>query len=390
MTAGPGPTDTDLGAERLRRAALSTVGEPGHPEMARLVGRHGSAAVLDALRGDRRGPRAGALRDDVAARLAACDPERELAEAAARGIRFVIPGDPEWPTGLDELAWSPVLHDRGGAPLGLWVRGAGRLDELTTKAVAIVGSRSATSYGGDQAADLAAGLAPAGCTVVSGGAVGIDQAAHRAALVSGGATLAVLACGADRAYPQAHAPLLDRIAETGVVVSETPMGGAPTRIRFLSRNRLIAALSQGTVVVEAAIRSGALNTASWAAGLGRVLMGVPGSVTSATSEGVHEMIRNRDALLVTRAEHVLEATAPMGEQTLFTLRAETRPRDRLSGQERQVLDAVPVATPAPAERIARVAGLSGPTVSGALRRLERAGLVQQSLGRWHLTVGDPP
>jgi DNA processing protein len=381
----------DLEAERLRRATLSSVNEPGHPGMARLVATHGSAAVLAALRNRGAGPAlGGTLRDDLAARLADADPVRELADAQARGIRFVIPGDPEWPPCLDDLSWAPVLHDRGGPPVGVWVRGAARLDELVQRSVALVGSRSATSYGGDQAADLAAGLARAGVTVVSGAAVGIDYAAHRAALVSDGPSLAVLACGLDRAYPRAHEPLLDLIAETGAVVSEAPVGGAPTRVRFLARNRLIAALSQGTVVVEAAIRSGALNTASWAAGLGRVLMGVPGPVTSAQSEGVHQMIRNRDALLVTRAVEVIEAVAPVGEGTLFPLQAAVGPRDRLTVQERQVLDAVPVASPAPAERIARTAGLRPHTVAGALHRLERAGLVQQSLGRWHLRVGDPP
>ncbi|MGN6780419.1 MAG: DNA-processing protein DprA [Marmoricola sp.] len=382
---------TDREAERLRRATLSIVNEPGHPGMARLVAAHGTAAVLTALRDAAAGPDLpGALRQDVAARLADADPARELQQAASQGIRFVIPGDPEWPGCLEDLSRTPVLHERGGPPVGLWVRGAGRLDQLVAPAVALVGSRSATSYGGDVAADLGAGLARAGYTVVSGAAVGIDQAAHRAALACDGPSIAVLACGPDRAYPKAHAPLLDMIAETGVVISEAPLGGAPTRIRFLARNRLIAALSQGTVVVEAAIRSGALNTASWAAGLGRVLMGVPGPVTSATSQGVHEMIRNRDALLVTRAAEVVEAVAPMGEGMVFPLRAETGARDRLTMHERQVLDAVPVASPAPAERIARTAGLQPPTVAGALRRLERAGLVQQSLGRWHLRVGDAP
>lgn len=390
MSAVSSPV-AELQAERLRRVTLSVVNEPGHPGMARLVAAHGSAAVLAALRDAATGPDlTGALRQDVAARLADADPVRALRDADERGIRFLIPGDQEWPVCLDDLSRAPVLHDRGGPPVGLWVRGAGRLDELVTSAVAVVGSRSATSYGGDVAADLGAGLAQAGYTVVSGAAVGIDHAAHRAALVCDGPSIAVLACGPDRAYPRAHAPLLDRIAETGVVVSEAPLGGAPTRVRFLARNRLIAALSQGTVVVEAAIRSGALNTASWAAGLGRVLMGVPGPVTSATSQGVHEMIRNRDALLVTRAAEVVEAVGPMGEGTLSPLRASGGVRDRLTTQERQVLDAVPVASPAPAERIARAAGLHPPTVSGALRRLERAGLVQQSLGRWHLRIGDAP
>ena len=162
---------------------------------------------------------------------------------------------------------------------------------------------------------------------MSGAAFGIDQAAHRGALANRGPTVAVLACGADRAYPAAHRNLIDYIADVGLVVSEAPPGCAPTRIRFLARNRVIAAVARGTVVVEAAVRSGALNTASWAGGLGRTVMGVPGPVTSAPSAGVHQLIRARDALLVTSGEEVLEAVGPIGTFTLDDPRApETRPR----------------------------------------------------------------
>src|SRR3954447_15859043 len=178
---------------------------------------------------------------------------------------------------------------------------------MTARSVAVVGSRSATTYGAAVAGDIAATLGAAGHTVVSGAAFGIDNAAHRGALAAQGPTVAVLACGVDRAYPAAHRPLLDYIAEVGVVVSEAAPGCAPTRIRFLARNRLIAAFGQGTVVVEAAIRSGALNTASWTTELRRVLMGVPGPVTSAPSAGVHQLVRSRDALLVTSGQEVLEA-----------------------------------------------------------------------------------
>ena len=177
---------------------------------------------------------------------------------------------------------------------------------------------------------------------MSGAAFGIDQAAHRGALASRGPTVAVLACGADRAYPSAHRSLIDYIADVGLVVSEAAPGCAPTRIRFLARNRLIAALARGTVVVEAAVRSGALNTASWAAGLGRAVMGVPGPVTSAPSAGVHQLIRARDAVLVTSGEEVLEVVGPMGSYALADPREAEQPRDRLTPRERQVLDAVPL------------------------------------------------
>ena len=177
---------------------------------------------------------------------------------------------------------------------------------------------------------------------MSGAAFGIDQAAHRGALASRGPTVAVLACGADRAYPAAHRSLIDYIAEVGLVVSEAAPGCAPTRIRFLARNRLIAALPAATVVVEAAVRSGALNTANWAAGLGRTVMGVPGPVTSARRPGSHQLIRARDALLVTSGEEVLEAVGADGRLRLADPREPESPRDRLSAGERQVLDAVPL------------------------------------------------
>ena len=149
------------------------------------------------------------------------------------------------------------------SPIGLWVRGPLRLDELADS-VAVVGSRSATTYGEDVARELGAGLARAGDCLVSGAAFGIDQAAHRGALAVGGPSVAVLACGVDRAYPAAHRDLIDHLAPAGAVVSELPPGCAPLRMRFLARNRIIAALTRGTVLVEAALRSGALNTAGWA------------------------------------------------------------------------------------------------------------------------------
>jgi DNA processing protein len=220
--------------------------------------------------------------------------------------------------------------------------------------------------------------------VVSGAAFGIDQAAHRGALAGGGTTVAVLACGVDRAYPAAHRDLLDYVAETGLVVSELPPGCAPTKMRFLSRNRIIAALSLGTVVVEAAVRSGALNTASWAGTVHRPVMGVPGPVTSAPSEGVHELIRGRDAVLVTRGSDVLELVSPAGTFTRAPLRAPPRPRDRLPPTERQVLDAVPVASPAPVASVARTAGLAEQVVHDLLQRLRSAGFVESSARGWRL------
>ena len=371
--------------ERAARVVLSRVGEPGDPRLTGLVAELGAVTVLESLREQ---GLAGQLREDLAVRLERVDPVAELERAARLGIRFVTPADDEWPSGVDDLAHGPLLHERGGVPVGLWVKGSARLDSSTSQCVAVVGSRSATTYGAAVAGEIAAALGEAGRTVVSGAAFGIDQAAHRGALAVEGPTVAVLACGVDRAYPAAHKPLLDHIADVGVVVSEAAPGCAPTRIRFLARNRLIAAMSQGTVVVEAAIRSGALNTANWAASLSRILMGVPGPVTSAPSVGVHQLIRARGALLVTDGHEVLEAVSPAGEHTVASLHAEPHARDLLTAEQRQVLDAVPVQRGAEAPQIARTAGLAAGRVTATLGVLSAAGLVEHAAGRWRLASGD--
>jgi DNA processing protein len=373
------PVCSGLDPERAARVVLSRIGEPGELRLTGLVAEMGAEEVIAHLRQQ---SEAGELKQDLGARLDQVDPVAELDRAARLGIRFVTPADDEWPPVLHDLAHAPSLHERGGVPVALWARGPGRLDELTARAVAVVGSRSATTYGAAVARDLGAGLGEAGQTVVSGAAFGIDQAAHRGSLAVRGPTVAVLACGVDRAYPASHQDLLDYIAEVGVVVSEAAPGCAPTRIRFLARNRLIAAMAQGTVVVEAAIRSGALNTANWAAGLSRVLMGVPGPVTSAPSAGVHQLIRARGALLVTDAAEVLEAVAPVGSHTVAHRHEPARPRDLLTAAQRQVLDAVPLQRGVAAGRIARTAGLSPARVEAALTDLLTAGFVEHAAGRW--------
>lgn len=369
-------------AERLARVALSAVGEPGDPRMARLVAQLGAGEVYQRLREE---ADVQDLHTDLGARMAELQPARLLGQAERQGIRFVVPGDPEWPPKLVDLDAVEPLNGMSGAPVGLWVRGPGRLDELTAGAAAIVGSRSATTYGTAVAADLAAHLAGHGTTVVSGAAYGIDQAAHRGALGASGPTMAVLACGVDRAYPAAHRALLDHLAASSAVVSELPPGCAPTRLRFLSRNRLIAALTSGTVVVEAAVRSGALNTANWAHRLHRTVMGVPGPVTSAPSEGVHELVRAGTAVLVTRGDHVAELLAPAGERLLpAAVRTPPAPRDRLEPVDRRVLEAVPVVRPAPTTRLARTAGLSTDVVADGLVRLRDGGWVVEEGGGWRL------
>jgi DNA processing protein len=367
-------------ADALARLALSKLGEPGGLRMAGLVAELGAERLhAQLLAGG--GP--DGMHDEVAARLADIDAERDLERAARRGIRWVVPGDDEWPSPVDDLDGSEPLQGMGRAPLGLWVRGSLRLDQLPAP-VAVVGSRSSTTYGEDVAAELSAGLVRSGSAVVSGAAYGIDQAAHRGALAGGGPTVAVLACGVDRAYPAAHQRLLDHLTENGAVVSELAPGCAPTRLRFLARNRVIAAMTRGTVVVEAAIRSGALNTSGWAARLNRPVMGVPGPVTSATSEGVHHLIRSGAATLVTRADDVVELTGSMGEHLTEPARAATRPRDRLTRAQQQVLEAVPLARPAPSDSIARTAGLGIVQVRSALDGLARRGMVEQLPTGWRL------
>lgn len=368
-------------SERIARAALSRLSEPGDVRLARLVAELGAAHVYELLRNEED---IAGVYTDVAARLRGLHPERELEEAAAKGIRFVCPEDDEWCGSLDQLGHAEPLQGRGGAPLGLWVKGPLSLREACRRSVAVVGSRSATTYGAGVASDMAAVLGSGGVSVVSGAAFGIDQAAHRGALAVKAPTVAVLACGVDRAYPSAHKNLLDYIADVGAIASELPPGCSPTRLRFLSRNRVIAALAQGTVVVEAAARSGALNTANWTNRLNRVLMGVPGPVTSAPSEGVHELIRRHDAVLVTRGADVLELVSPAGSFMTDAPRGEEQPRDLLSEREQRVLDAVPVAQMAGGDSIAHTAGLAVADVLAALDGMRVKGFVEEDDDRWRL------
>ncbi|WP_370248740.1 DNA-processing protein DprA [Nocardioides sp.] len=384
LSAAPPPVATD--AERLARVTLGRLAEPGDPRIALLVQQWGAPRAVELLRDAGRGGAAA----DVAARLDAVEPARDLDQGARLGLRYLIPGDPEWPAGLADLAHAGTLHHRGGPPLGLWVRGALRLDTLdAVGGVAVVGSRAATTYGAAVAGQIAATVAAAGPLVVSGAAFGIDVAAHRAALGAGAPTVAVLACGADRAYPAAHRELLRRVAVDGALVSEAAPGCAPQRIRFLARNRLIAALTGVTVVVEAARRSGALNTATWAGRLHRPVGGVPGPVTSGSSVGVHDLLREGAATLVTDGADTLELAGRAGEH-LAAGRADTGapddPRDRLSVRERQVLDALPIGRGADLGSLARVAGIAVAEVRLTVARLGRAGLAERDEHGWRLAA----
>jgi len=393
-------------AERLARAALTRIAEPGDAALAGLVSRQGAEAVVAGLReGHTFGLEQAAVWQ---ARLAGYDPESDLEAAQRCGARLVCPGDPEWPSSLDDLAGVLALGRRapagrptsgtageptaadpirsGGVPLALWARGSARVVDLCARSVAVVGSRAATAYGIEVAGDIGYSVASRGVTVVSGAAYGVDGAAHRGALAAAAPTVAVLACGVDVSYPRGHATLLQRVVDDGLVLSEVPPGSAPSRIRFLVRNRLIAALGRGTVVVEAAMRSGALNTARWAEQLLRPVTGVPGPVTSAMSAGVHQLIRDGMACLVTDGDEVLEAVSEMGEHLAPVRTGETRPRDHLDELTMRVLEAVPAVRPVGTDRIASAAGLPLHEVEVKLGRLLLQDFVEQCGQRWRLSA----
>ena len=370
--------------DRQARAGLSRIAEPGDPAVAAAVRTAGAVEVWEALR---RGVPVGQVSQSVlpgiALRADGHDPADDLAAAAAVGARLICPGDPDWPA--ESLVWEPsgVLD---AAPLALWVRGSWPLAEVVERAVAVVGARAASSYGLHVAQFLAAGLVERGATVVSGGAYGIDAAAHRGALRAVGApTLAVLACGVDVAYPRGNDRLIGDIARSGLLVSELPPGSHPTRRRFLVRNRLIAALALGTVVVEAAARSGSLATLERARLLERHLMAVPGPVTSGMSAGCHAWLRN-GATCVTDAAEVLDLVGRLGDDACEPGRGPVDVRDGLSETVRRVLDALPVRRSCGVAALAKAAGVSPLVVQQVMPPLVAHGLAQRTPDGWRLTA----
>lgn len=351
--------------DRAARVAWARLSEPADTEVARLVATVGAEeALLSVDPGSTMGAR-------LAARLPELDVERDLAVARRLGARIVVPEDDEWPSRLDDLT---------APPLCLWVLGDARLDELAERSVAVVGARAATGYGVHVARELGAGLAERRFTVVSGAAYGIDGAAHEGALAVGGPTVAVVAGGVDRAYPAGHAGLLKRVREEGLVVSEVPPGSAPTKWRFLSRNRVIATLTRGTVVVEAGLRSGSRNTARLAGEHHRVVCAVPGPVSSAVSAGCHELIRG-GAQLVTDAAEVVEAVGQIGELAPHK-QGTFEPGDDLTPSHRVVLAALAPRKALPVAEVARRTGLGVAEVRGALGALDLAGHALQSGEGW--------
>lgn len=354
--------------ESRARLLLSLTVEPGDPRLAQWGHRCGPVELWQRIvRGD---PEVPPHWCDQAAR-ATERVDAVLRRADEIDARWIVPGMPAWPVAMDDLGHLEGINHVSGAPLGLWARGGGDLAEIAVAPIGIVGARGCTTYGAECASDIAADCASQGHAVVSGAAFGIDACAHRGALLGGGPTVAVMACGVDIDYPRPHAALLRRISEDGVIISEFAPGTEPQKHRFLVRNRLIAALSVGVVVVEAARRSGSLNTLNWADQLGRTTMVVPGPVTAQASIGTHQAVRDGKALLVTSGRDVLADT--------FGIVADDVPR--VSAGARRVwvrLGQEPVS----AEQLAAVLRIGTVAVHRALRELRGHGVVEQVDRAW--------
>lgn len=353
----------------LARAVWSRLAEPGDGVAATLIAALGPVHALELLTaGGSPGPQLS--RQEFAAAVKRWRPRldragtlEDLRAAAAHGMRLLVPDDAAWPSTLADLG--------DHSPLALWVRGS--IAGLSRASLAVVGARACTGYGSQVTADLTSEACAAGFAIVSGAAYGVDAVAHRTALAAGAPTIAVLAGGADRPYPTAHDQLIAGIAERGTVCSELVPGSAPTRWRFLQRNRIIAALSRAILVTEAGVRSGTLNTAGHGAELGRPIGAVPGPITSAASAGCHRLVREYGATLVTNGTDLLGL---LGVSEVDVLDGEFTPDDDASRQPSlhvRVLDALPLRGGRPLDEVARHAGISPSEARGALAELELLG-----------------
>ena len=305
--------------------------------------------------------------------------------AATCGAWLVTPADPLWP---------PQLNDLGPArPYGLWCRGDSRhlLDVASAPSVALVGSRDPSIYGTEATTHLAAELSRRGYTVISGGAMGIDIAAHRAALTQQGSdlpTIAFMAGGLDRLYPAQNSDALNMIVDRGLIMSEVSVGNTPTRWRFLERNRLIAALARHTIVVEARWRSGALNTARHAMEIGRTLWAVPGQINSPNSVGTNRLLRDGLAQALTEAADILEYDAAAGfelgteHESEWDRAASSSALDELTERQGRVWDDLSPRSYRGVDEIAAALGLSARDVMADLFHLGRCGLAESSGTSW--------
>ena len=363
------------GAEREAAIALACLVEPATPGVTEMVAEFGVEEALARVRATRRSRQ-------VAGRLDPEDTPALVDEMSRRGVRVLLPGDLEFPSQLLDLS---------EPPLALWVRGPLDLRVAALRSVAVVGARACTAYGERATAILAGGLAEQGWAVVSGGAFGIDAAAHRAALGVGGPTIAVMACGIDIAYPRSHDALFARIADSGLMISELPPGSQPLKHRFLARNRVIAALSRGTVVVEAARRSGAMATASRALELGREVMAVPGPITSMASSGTNRLLHEAAARAVSEPSEVTtlllaDAINPPASEPHAQVGVGSAISDpRLAGlpaEVRAVLEALPGRGGRPVDVIAEHAGFAPTVCLAHLGLLEIVGLARRGHSGW--------
>lgn len=389
----------------LARAAWSRIVEPADRAagaLLRVVGPVAALRWLESVGSDDRSVRRGVSRlcevievDDAmtrrrltaavarwAPRVGGTAPERDLENLARLGGRLVVPESEEWPVGLADLG--------DESPVCLWARGVPPTGTVLGRAVSVVGARASTGYGERLAGELAAGLVDSATSTVSGGAYGIDAAVHRSTLAVGGTTVVFLAGGVDRLYPAGNATLLRAVVDgAGLLLSEVPPGSAPSRVRFLRRNRLIAASGRSTVVVEAAWRSGSLVTARVAAALGRPVGAVPGPVTSAASAGCHRLLREGVAVCVTDVEEVLELSGVSGEGVAGLARAQAR-RDQAAEREhdgldeggRAAYDALAPRRASSVDTLVRTSGLAPDELMAALGRLEARGLAVCRAGAW--------
>lgn len=366
----PGRVDPDP-ASVFAAGAWTAVVEPGEAVAGAVVESLGAHDALESLLLDAPPSRRRELLEAYARwRVRARADLLVLAfrNAARLGARLVVPGDDDWPQGLADLG----VH----APLALWALAPDGPLPAVARSVAVVGTRDPTSYGVQAAQDIGCGLADRGFALVSGGAAGIDRAGHLAALASGSTTVAVLAGGPDRLYPRENTQLLHRIAREGVVLSEMACGSSPMKQRFLSRNRLIAAMTRVTVVVEAGVPSGAINTAAHAGELGRPVAVVPGSVYSSASAGCHKLLRDYAAVLVRNAADVAELARD--PDASVALEGVDLPLDPL---ERQVLEVLG-RSPLPVGEIARRAGLDRGDAAAALALLSLTGAAAETARGW--------
>jgi DNA processing protein len=351
--------------EAMARLVLAGACEPGDPRIGQALAGDSAVAVVRRLAdGDPDLPaRPGVGSAQAVAAMRALD---------LVGARWVVPGESEWPTQLDQLGVR--------APFGIWVLGGGDLRLLALRSVAIVGARACTAYGAECAGELAYELVQAGLTIVSGGAYGIDAAAHRGALAGGGASAAVLAAGPDLLQPRGNESLFRAIAADGVLVGELPCGVRPRASRLLQRNRMIAALSRGTVVVEAAARSGARRTAADARRLNRPVMAVPGPISSAVSAGCHAEIRDGSTLVASAAQ-IREMVEPVG--SVLAAR-EADPEPGVLAQ--RLLALLPARGGVGLDRLVTTCGSATADVLAGLDELAAAGLVLESADGWRLAT----